>query len=187
MATNAERFTVQYEGKVYTLRPRRLTGELLDTVQPIHNRIVARAQGVQLQKAVARFPKVLQHVELDDTGALTFPEENKGAVRAMLAESPELAQAIFAPTAKLETTPEGRALMFELIATTVDREALPGKLCEALDSEKRDRPAVPAKVDSDGVELEPEREAVQASDFWRGFDLETALGYCEFFLSRARL
>lgn len=187
MATAGERFTVQHGGKVYTLRPRKLTGELLDTVQPIHNQIIARAQNAQLQKAVGRHPAVLQLVEIDNTGALTFPEENRSHVRAMLSESPELAQAIFAPTARLETTPEGRALMFELIATTVDREGFPASLCEALDSEKRDRAEVPAELNDDGVELTAYRAGATASDFWRGFDLETALGYCEFFLARARL
>lgn len=170
---NTTSIRIDFEGKNYELKPKTITGELIDAVAPIRARMKQYAQGLALIEAAINNEELFALID-PMTGAMR-PGVTEEQLREIAFKDRELMKVFAMPTATLTTDAAGRRTMAEIIQVTVDRKNLSAELCEAIDSQCYTVPAT------------EEAEAVPTSPFWLGFPVDAMMDYVETFCRRARI
>lgn len=162
---------IDFEGKSYELKPKTITGALLEEIAPIRDRQRSLSQMAEITQAALEDDTIFRLID-PTTGALR-EDVTQADFMSVMANNPKLLKAVQAPTIALQTTAEGIALMAEIVATTVDTSKMPASLVDALASAKQDSTT--------------NGEAMKRSEFWSNFDVTVMIDYVESFCRRARL
>lgn len=159
---------IEHDGKSYELKPKTITGGLLEEIAPIRAQQKALSQALEIQQAAMDDPEIFALID-PTTGDLR-DGYTQVELMAVMARNPRLLKAIQAPTTELQTTPEGIDLMAQIIRATVDR----AKFSEGLSK------------DIDSASL-TKGKATKRSEFWTNFDVTVMMDYVESFCRRARI
>lgn len=177
MNTNSIR--IDFEGKNYELKPKTITGELIDAVTPIRASMKQYSQGVALIEAAIENEELFELID-PMTGAMR-PGVTDEQLRTVAFKDRKLMKLFAMPTANLTTDAVGRKLMAEIVQVTVDRTNLSEALCAAIDSQHFNQPATEA------TKKAKKTEAIPASPFWLSFPVDAMMDYVETFCRRARI
>lgn len=176
---NATSIRIDFEGKNYELKPKTITGELIDAVAPIRARMKQYSQGIALIEAAIENEELFELID-PMTGSMR-PGVSDEQLRTVAFKDRKLMKLFAMPTAQLTTDAVGRKLMAEIVQVTVDRTNLSQGLCEALDSQHYHKDAVAPTDEEAGT------DAVQTSSFWLTFPVDLMMDYVESFCQRARI
>lgn len=162
---------IDFEGKSYELKPKTITGALLEEIAPI------RAK----QRNLSQMQEITQ-AAMEDASIFALVDPTSGGLRedvsqadfvAAMSKNAKLLKAVQAPTIELHTSADGIALMADIIRKTVDRSKFSRELDNAIDSPAED-------TITNG-------EAMKRSEFWSNFDVTVMIDYVETFCRRARI
>lgn len=177
---------IEHGGRSYLLKSKSITGELIDQVTPIREKMKSTAQGPALMQAALSDDRIFEYIDplsgdiragVTQEDLITFARSNRS-----------LMQALSMPTITLTTDKGGRKLMAELIQITVDRSQFSAELTADVDSQHfEERVAKPTAHDELGEPLPQEYETKEVSAFWKTFPLDVMIEYVESFCKRARI
>lgn len=185
----ANELRIEHGGRSYTLKSKLITGELIDAVTPVREKMKQAAQGPALVQAALVDDRIFEFID-PLTGDMRAGITQEQLI-AFMRTNRQLMQAVTMPTVTLGTDANGRRLMAELIQISVDRTQFSAELNQDIDSQHFTQSvAKPQPTVADGdepVERVPEYEVKEVSTFWKTFPIDTMIEYVESFCKRARI
>jgi hypothetical protein len=182
---------IDHAGKHYVLKPKTITGEVIDLVTPIRQKMKEHSQTPALIEAALEDDQIFSLVDVN-TGNL-----REGVTQEQIIEltrtNRKLMKVLAMPTVNLTTDPQGRKLMAELIQVTVDRGQFSKELSEDIDSQHFTKVTPQqdiVEMDEEGNEIgrtPQEPVVVEATEFWKQFPVDVMIEYTETFCKRARI
>lgn len=177
---------IEHGGRSYLLKSKSITGELIDQVTPIREKMKEAAQQPAIMQAALQDERIFEFVD-PVTGGIREGKTQEDFI-GLMRTNRALMQAVSTPTVTLATDKDGRKLMAELLQITVDRSLFSAELTADVDSQHfEERVAKPTAHDELGEPLPQEYETKEVSAFWKTFPLDVMIEYVESFCKRARI
>lgn len=182
---------ITHNQREYVLKHKLITGELIDAVTPIREKMRREGQSRALIQAALESDELFNLID-PQTGDLREGVSQEALITHVRSNRAML-KIFTMPTVDWMTNPVGRSLMAEVMQVTLDRSKFSAELNSDIDSPCRTVVKNVIKKDEDGRDmidadgvpvLEPVVES-ETSAFWKTFPVEVMSEYVETFCRRA--